>query len=302
MSIANVSTDAKHLIINANGQALHVVAQGSGRTLLLFVHGFPEFWYAWHAQLEEFGRDHLAAALDLRGFNLSSKPTDVRDYRAKHLVEDLRQVIAHFNAEHVVVVAHDWGGAVAWNLAAQHPEILHRLVIINAPHPLTFARELQHNPKQQQASQYMNLFRSGKAERVLAEDNYRRLYDMTLGDWGRRALVTEADKQAYLGAWAQPGALTGALNYYRASPLHPPSAEEPGPPVELDARQFFVKVPTLVIWGEADQALLPGNLDGLERHVADLRIVRVPDASHWIVHERPALVNELIRNFITEKG
>jgi pimeloyl-ACP methyl ester carboxylesterase len=187
-------------------------------------------------------------------------------------------------------------------LAAQHPGLVRRLVILNAPHPITFARELQHNPAQQQASQYMNLFRADKAERVLSAENYRRLYDMTLGDWGQRAAVTDEDTRAYLAAWSQPGALTGALNYYRASPLHPPSAGDPLPELDLDPAQFFVKVPTLVIWGEADPALLTGNLDGLERLVADLRIVRVPDATHWIVHEQPKLVNELIRNFINEKG
>ncbi len=292
----------QHATIEVNGQRLHAASQGDGAHLLLFVHGFPEFWYAWHAQLEAFGNQYRAVAPDMRGYNLSSKPGDVRDYRAKHLVEDLRQLIAHFDAERVTVVAHDWGGAVAWNLAAQHPDVLDRLVIINAPHPVTFARELQHNPAQQLASQYMNLFRSEKAERVLSENNYRRLYDMTLGAWGQRTTVTDADKQAYFAAWAQPGALTGALNYYRSSPFYPPGGQETAAPVQLDAKQFFVKVPTLVIWGEADQALLPGNLDGLERHVADLRVVRVPDASHWIVHEQPALVNELIRNFIAEKG
>jgi pimeloyl-ACP methyl ester carboxylesterase len=295
-----------HNFIDVNGQRLHVVTQGAGSTLLLFVHGFPEFWYAWRAQLEAFGHDHLAAALDMRGFNLSSKPASVRHYRAKHLVEDLRQVIVHFSAKHgsqrIVLIAHDWGGAVAWNFAAQHPELLERLVIINAPHPVTFVRELMRNPEQQRASHYMNLFRSDKAERVMAADDYRRLYAMTLGEWGRRVAVTEEDKRAYLDAWAQPGALTGGLNYYRASPMHPPSTDDPAPLPELDANTFFVTVPTLVIWGEEDQALLTANLDGLERHVANLRIVRVPDASHWIVHERPALVNALIRNFIEEKN
>lgn len=292
----------QHATIDANGQRLHCVSEGEAAHLVLFVHGFPEFWYAWHAQLTAFGAQYRAVALDMRGYNLSSKPSDARDYRAKHLVEDLRQLIGHFDAQRVTVVAHDWGGAVAWNLAAQHPEVLDQLVIINAPHPVTFARELQQSKAQQQASQYMNLFRSDKAERVLSEDNYRRLREMTFGAWGQRVTVTEADKQAYLHAWAQPGALTGALNYYRASPFRPPGSQEPLAPVELDAKQFFVKVPTLVIWGEADQALLPGNLDGLEQHVVDLRVVRVPDASHWIVHEQPALVNELIRNFIAEKG
>ena len=164
----------------------------------------------------------------MRGYNLSSKPPQVRDYGAKHLVEDLRLLMDHLGAQRCALVAHDWGGAAAWNFAAAHPERLDRLVIINAPHPVTFARELRDNPAQQKASAYMNLFRSEKAERVLSENNYARLQRMTLDAWAANgAAATEHDRQAYLAAWSQPGALTGGLNYYRASPLHPP---EPGAP------------------------------------------------------------------------
>lgn len=280
---------------------LHYACAGAGE-LILFVHGFPEFWYEWKDQLAEFGRDHLAVAPDMRGYNLSSKPVEVKAYRAKHLVEDLRLLIEELGGTPCVLVAHDWGGAAAWNFAAQHPDYLSRLVIINAPHPAVFARELRSNPAQQKASAYMNLFRSEKAERVLAENNYARLSRMTLDSWASNGgVATDADRQAYLAAWSQPGALTGGLNYYRASPLHPPEGGDA--PVagasELDATQFHVRVPTLVIWGERDEALLLGNLNGLEAHVADLQVRRVPDATHWIVHERPELVNALIRDFVT---
>jgi pimeloyl-ACP methyl ester carboxylesterase len=281
-----------------NGIRLHTVSAGSGR-LILFVHGFPEFWYEWKDQLADFGRDYLAVALDMRGYNLSSKPAEVAAYRARHLVEDLRQLADHLGHERFVMVAHDWGGAVAWNLAAAHPGRLEKLVIINAPHPVTFARELRDNPAQQRASAYMNLFRSDKAERVLSENHCQRLRRMTLDAWaanGGRA--SEQDHRAYLDAWTQPGALTGGLNYYRASPLHPP--DESGsaiPAINPDA--FRVSVPTLVIWGERDEALLPGNLDGLEELVSDLRVERIPDGSHWVVHEQPDRVNALIRRFLS---
>jgi pimeloyl-ACP methyl ester carboxylesterase len=147
----------------------------------------------------------------------------------------------------------------------------------------------------------MNLFRSEKAERVLAENNYARMSRMTLDSWASNGgAATDADRHAYLAAWSQPGALTGGLNYYRASPLHPAEADEApsvaGP--ELDPAQFHVRVPTLVIWGERDEALLPGNLNGLETLVDALQVRRVPDATHWIVHERPQLVNALIRDFV----
>jgi pimeloyl-ACP methyl ester carboxylesterase len=280
-----------------NGIRLHMISEGGGR-LILFVHGFPEFWYEWKHQLTEFGRDHLAVALDMRGYNLSSKPTEVAAYQARHLVEDLRLLADHLGHDRFVMVAHDWGGAVAWSFAAAHPQRLEKLVTVNAPHPVTFARELLDNPAQQRASAYMNLFRSDKAERVLLEDDCRRLRRMTLDAWAvNGGHASEEDYRAYLDAWTQPGALTGGLNYYRASPLHPPDESRSTLPA-LDPEAFRVRVPTLVIWGERDEALLPGNLDGLGELVSDLRIERIPGASHWVIHEQPDRVNRLIRDFL----
>ncbi|MFI4982712.1 MAG: alpha/beta fold hydrolase, partial [Nevskiales bacterium] len=276
---------------------LHYARAGSG-PLILFLHGFPEFWYCWKNQLEEFGRDHLAVAPDLRGFNLSDRPAEVKQYKARILIEDVHALAAHFGQEKFVLVAHDWGGAVAWGYAMAHPQTLHKLVIVNSPHPVPFARELAHNPAQQAASQYMNLLRSDKAERVLSENNYARLLNMTLNGWGRGS-IDETEQGAYLEAWSQPGALTGSLNYYRASPLYPPIGDDPGAKaVALDPAEFMVRVPTLVVWGMRDTALLPGNLDGLEACVPDLRIERLPEASHWVMHEEPGRLNQLIREFI----
>jgi pimeloyl-ACP methyl ester carboxylesterase len=291
--------DFKHAYADLpNGLRLHYVAAGAG-SLILFVHGFPEFWYEWKDQLVDFGRDNLAVAPDMRGFNLSGKPPLVKDYRAKHLVEDLRLLAAHLGHNRFVLVAHDWGGAVAWSLAAMHPELIEKLVVINAPHPVTFARELRDNPAQQRASAYMNLFRSDKAERVLSENGCERLARMTLDEWAANGgAATDADRAAYLAAWSEPGALTGGLNYYRASPLHPPEPGSLSALPELDPAMFHVRVPTLVIWGERDAALLTGNLVGLDDHVDDLRVVRIPEGSHWVVHEQPARINALIRDFI----
>ena len=290
----------EHHYANVNGIRLHYVSCGSAaQPLMLFVHGFPEFWYAWHEQLREFSRDFHAVALDLRGFNLSDKPVDVKAYRAKHLVEDLRQLILALGHHNCILVAHDWGGAAAWNLAVDHPEVVEKLVIINSPHPVTFARALRDNPAQIAASQYMLLFRDAKAERVMSENNFQRLSTIfgQMGD-GHSAL-TPAEQALYLEAWAQPGALTGGLNYYRASPLYPPSpGGDPGAAaLKLDPAMFTVRVPTLILWGECDQALLPVLLDGIEEVVTDLRIRRIPEGSHWVVHEFPELVNRAIREF-----
>ena len=290
-------TAIAHDYASVNGIRLHYAHAGKG-PLMLFLHGFPEFWYCWKPQLEEFGRDHLAVAPDLRGFNLSDRPADVKHYKARILIEDVRQLAQHLGGEKFVLVAHDWGGAVAWAYAMAHPQTLSKLVIVNAPHPVPFARELARNPAQQAASQYMNLLRSDKAERVLAENGYERLVKMTLGEWARGGMDA-AERAAYIEAWSQPGALSGSLNYYRASPLYPPTDDDPGAKaLELNPADFMVHVPTLVVWGMRDRALLPENLNGLEACVPDLRIERLPQASHWVTHEEPERLNQLIRAFI----
>jgi pimeloyl-ACP methyl ester carboxylesterase len=294
----------EHKFANVNGVRLHYVTSGAGN-LILFAHGFPEFWYAWKIQLADFGRDHCAVAPDLRGYNLSAKPPNIADYAIPRLVEDLRTLAIHLGAiplaNRFTLVGHDWGGALAWAFAAGHPEMLDKLVIINAPHPAVFARELRENPAQQQASQYMLLFRSPQTEQFLTANNCAALVENLLGEGLKRGYFSEEDKKAYIEAWSQPGALTGGLNYYRAARIGPPTGEAADLMAQttLDPEAFVVKVPTLVIWGEKDPYLLTGNLDGLDKFVPDLRIERIPDASHWVVHEQPKLVNRLIREFIS---
>jgi pimeloyl-ACP methyl ester carboxylesterase len=288
----------EHHYADLDGIRLHYVDAGEG-PLMLFVHGFPEFWYAWKSQLEEFSRDHHAVALDMRGHNLSDKPAAVKAYRPKHLVADLRNLIDHLGGWPCIVVAHDWGGAAAWNLAAEHPAYIDKLVIINSPHPVTFARDLRDNPAQIEASRYMLLLRQARAEQLMSENNFERLVAMLSKLTSNKAWLTEELLDRYREAWAQPGALNCSLNYYRASPVHPATPKEPGAAgLKLDPAQFMVRVPTLVIWGERDTALLPGLLDGLDEFVTDLTVKRIPDGSHWVVHEHPEEVNRLIREFI----
>ena len=286
-----------HEDVSANGLRFHCARAGSGR-LMLFLHGFPEFWRAWRKPLEHFGaRGWLAVAPDLRGYNLSDKPAGVEAYRAKHLVADIGALAAAYGAEKFVLVAHDWGGAAAWGFAMAHAERLSHLVIINSPHPYTFWRELVNNPAQRKASEYMLLFRNPKAERVLSENGYARLL-AAFAEFGTDVMSAE-DRAAYVEAWSQPGALTGGLNYYRASLMYPPTETDPGPAkLQLKPEDFRVRVPTLVLWGERDRALLTGCIDGLEALIPELTLVRVPEASHWIVHEQPARVASEIEAFV----
>lgn len=288
----------KHEFADVNGVRLHYARAGEGK-LILFVHGFPEFWYAWKDLLPEFGRDHLAVAPDMRGYNLSSKPADVTDYSVPHLVDDLRALARSLGHEKFILVAHDWGGGVAWSLGIHHPECLEKLVIINAPHPALFERELNRNPAQQAASQYMLLFRSPKAEATLAANDYAFLVDAVLTRGLKKGHFTENDRQAYLTAWSRPGALTGSLNWYRAAGIGPPTnTDAKAHSFEPSAGPSKVNVPTLVIWGEKDQALVKENLEGLQEYVPDLTVRRIPDGTHWVIHEQPDLVAAHIREFL----
>ncbi len=291
-----------HEYADVNGIRLHYVTTGKGK-LIMFVHGFPEFWYEWKNQLVEFGRDYQAVAPDMRGYNLSSKPADVEQYQVQYLVEDLRALAERLGHNKFILVGHDWGGAVAWVFAITHPEYLEKLIIINAPHPAVFQRELRENPAQQQASAYMLQLRSPQAEQILSANNYDALVQAVLGEGLKQGIFTEEDRQAYIEAWSQPGALTGGLNYYRAARVGPPSDDsQEGTSFGGDLSALMVNVPTLVIWGEKDPFLLTSNLEGLERFVPHVTIKRIPDGTHWVIHEKPALVDTFIREFIEDQS
>ena len=285
-----------HKYADVNNIRLHYVTAGKGK-LMMFLHGFPEFWYEWKNQLTEFGRDYHAVAPDMRGFNLSSRPADVEQYRMKYLVEDIRALVEYLGYKKFILVAHDWGAGVAWPFAIRYPEYLEKLIIINGPHPVIWVRELRDNPAQQKASQYILIHRRPDAEKILLHDNFGELTRNLLQDGLNQGYITEDDRKAYIEAWSQPGAMTGGLNYYRAAHLGPFTGESDDI-LKLDSSLFTVKVPTLVIWGEKDRYLVTGNLEGLDKYVPNLTIKRIPDGSHWVVHEKPALVNSYIREFV----
>jgi len=282
------------------------MAGAEGRPVMLFLHGFPEAAFVWDEMLAFFSDPahggYLCVAPNLRGYAGSSAPSDVAAYRAKHLVQDLVALKDLLSPQQPLacLVAHDWGGAVAWNMANQHPELMRQLAIINSPHPGTFLRELQSSPEQQAASAYMNFLIRPDAEVLLAEDDYRRLWafftNMGAVD-GPYAWLTEDVKAQYREVWSQ--GLTGALNYYRASPLRPPrEADAAAAAITLPKSMLDILVPTLVLWGMNDIALPPGLVDGLEDYIPDLRLQRIADGSHWLVHEQPALVAQSLWAFL----
>lgn len=282
-----------------NGITLSCRAAGpSGAPVLLFLHGFPEAAFVWDPLLAHFGTRFRCVAPNLRGFERSSAPADPAAYRLKHLTSDLDGLIAQLlpdGAPLVALIAHDWGGAVAWAYAVQQPALLERLVIINSPHPATFLRELQTSARQQTASAYMNFLIRPDAEQLLAENDFARLWPMftNMGAADRThaggGWLDDAVRDQYRAVWR--AGLTGGCNYYRASPLRPPTGPD-SPVLKIDFAPEYVTVhvPTLVIWGEADTALPPSLIDGIEAFVPNLRLVRVPGATHWIIHEQPARV------------
>ncbi len=271
-----------------HGITLACRGAGVGRTRVLLLHGFPEAAFVWDEVMGLLA-PQACVAPNLRGFPGSSAPTALAAYRARPLVDDIAAVIEALGAPVDLLVAHDWGGALAWNLAAQRPQLLKRLLIINSPHPGAFLRELRDNPEQQAASAYMNFLCRPDAEALLAEGDFARLWPFL----GTAAWLTPEFRARYRETWSS--GLAGPLNYYRASPLRPPQAGQDAlASLSLPDDVVTVRVPTTVLWGERDAALLPGLLQGLERWVPTLDIVRVPDASHWIVHEQPRLVADRI--------
>ena len=308
-----------HLQPLPHGITLSCRAAGDrGRPVLLFLHGFPEGAFVWDELLTHFAKPesggYRCVAPNLRGFEKSSGPADVKAYRPKFLVQDIEALIAietrgqngHQNGQLAALVAHDWGGAVAWNLINQMPHLAKKLVIINSPHPGTFLRELQTSAKQQAASAYMNFLITPEAEALLAQDDFKRLWQFLIstntGEQGASAApepawLTEDVKNQYRAVWN--AGLTGGCNLYRASPLRPPtSVDSAAAAITLPREMLTISLPTLVIWGLDDAALPPELVDGLDDYIADLTLVKVPGASHWIVHENPPLVIRTIAGFL----
>ncbi len=281
-------------------------AGDKGRPVLVFLHGFPEAAFVWDELLIHFAKPenggYRCVAPNLRGFEQSSAPTDVSAYRPKHLVQDIAALITLEGGQIECLVAHDWGGAVAWNLAASQPQLIKKLAILNSPHPGTFLRELQHSPTQQAASAYMNFLIRPDAEKLLAEDDFRRLFEFFMpfssvkGTKGPRVApgwLTDAVRAQYRDVWQR--GLTGPLNFYRASPLRP------GPDIAklvIPHTLLDVQLRTLVIWGMGDIALPAGLLDGLEAFVPRMELQRIEGATHWLIHEQPALVAQHLQRFL----
>ena len=264
---------------------------------IILLHGFPESHRTWRHQIPELARTHFVIAPDQRGFARSSKPEGVEDYTPDKTVGDLLALATHFGKDHFTLVGHDWGGAIAWMAALQHPNRVERLIIVNAPHPFVFQKSLFDDMEQRAASQYIRLFRNPGLEQQLAAMGLGTFFDTTFAKHADPALLAP-EREAYLDEWGQPGAMTAMLNWYRASAINVPAMDEtPERPAFLDGPFPPVTQPTLVIWGTGDKALLPVQLEGLDALVPDLKIVKV-DAGHFVPWENPKAVTETIQGWL----
>ena len=272
--------------LDVNGVRLHCMVEGEG-PLVLLLHGFPETSRAWRKQMPALTKRFRVVAPDLRGFGASDKPKGIAAYRTSVVAEDIVALIHAFGAERAHIVGHDWGGAVAWTLATLHPEAVDRLVALNCPHPAVMQRALRSNWTQIRKSWYIFAFQlPWLPEWSFRRDGARAIKDSLRRTAMRPDTFSDADLDEYARAFSAPGAATAAINYYRAAARSPVARGK-------------IKAPTLVIWGENDFALgieLTRGMDDLFE--SQLRIEFVPDAGHWVMEERPEVVNRLLLEFL----
>jgi pimeloyl-ACP methyl ester carboxylesterase len=278
-----------HRFVEASGVQFHYVEAGDG-PLALLLHGFPEFWYAWRHQIGPLAARFRVVAPDLRGYNLTEKPAG--GYALEQLVADVTALVSALGAERASLVGHDWGGAIAWATAMWAPSRVERLAILNAPHPGAYLRELRRNPRQWFKSWYIGFFQlPWLPEWALGRNNCLAIARLLRDSAVNRGTFGRSDLVEYRRAMCRSGALRSALAYYRALGRTPPW--------KLARRIRTIDAPTLVIWGGRDVALVRELAEGLERWVPDLRVERVPEAGHWIQHERPEVVNRLLVEFLS---
>ena len=266
---------------------------------VILLHGFPESHRTWRHIVPELARDHFVLAPDQRGFGASDKPEGIENYRADRTVADILALADAYNIDRFTLVGHDWGGAIAWAAALKHPDRIERLIIVNAPHPLVFQRSVIDDRAQRQASQYIRAFRSPMMEKGIDAMGVETFFDKSFGSHADLARIPPEERQAYLDDWKQEGALTAMLNWYRASDLVVPAPDEGGTRPAWAWGPFpKVTMPTLVIWGMRDKALLPIQLEGLDVLVDDLTIVRIEGAGHFVPWEKPEPVIAAMRAFL----
>jgi pimeloyl-ACP methyl ester carboxylesterase len=274
--------------------SLHYVKAGAG-PLLLCIHGFPQHWYVFRHVIAAFACDHTVVAVDLRGFNLSTRPAKLRDNGPWVCADDMAALVRHLGFATCVAIGHDLGGPVCYSMALHWPQMLSRLVVLQAAHPGTLDRELHHNPEQiASGGHWLALRRADSAER-LRENDCALLKTIFDGN----DFFTAVDREIYLESWRRTGAVEGMVAWYRKEGVGPAEGLTPASGnYAREAGSLIIDHPTLVIYGDADKHLRRGLWQGLDAWVPDLELHRIEGAGHWILEERPARINALIRSFL----
>jgi pimeloyl-ACP methyl ester carboxylesterase len=263
---------------------LHVMTTGMGRPIIL-IHGFPDFWYAWNNVVPLLKNEFKLIIPDMRGYNKSDKPGALQEYTMNKLVDDILGLAKHFKLDKFYLVGHDWGGVSAWIFAEKYPNMLKKLMIINAPHPKIFQEKLRTDKAQQKASFYIFRFmKEGGA--FLKENDYFWLKKAVFEGTYKKDAFSEKDKVKYLEAWSQPNALMSGVNYYLAN-------------TNFNEWTGKISVPTIVLHGMKDTAVLSSVLDDLPEYVPHLKVIRILEASHWVMFDAPEIVATIIRTELT---
>lgn len=280
----------EHRTVGVGAVSLHVVTAGEGEPVVL-LHGFPEFWYGWRHQISVLADSGLRLIVpDQRGYNTSDKPRWAAAYGLDELASDVVGLLDSTGHERAAIVGHDWGGVVAWWVAARHPERVKRLAILNAPHPVAFRRFIGRSPRQMLKSWYTFFFQiPWLPEAMLRRGDWKPL-KQALERTSLPGTFGEADLDEYARAWSQPGAVTAMINWYRA-PL-------PGSASDSSSR---ISAPTLIIWGARDSALDPRLAEASLAYCDRGRLEIVEEATHWVQHERPDRVNGLLLEFLHDQ-
>ncbi len=276
--------------IETNGIKLHVMESGPQEgPAIIFLHGFPEFWFAWRKQIGYFAeKGYLVITPDQRGYNLSDKPQGIDPYKIDELAKDIVGLIDAYGRKQVFLVGHDWGASVSWWLSIKYPERISKMVILNVPHPKVMAKNLAGNMDQMKRSWYIFFFQlPGAAEYLAASTNYDWALEIITSN-ARPGAFTQSDLEEYRKAYSQPGAFSAMINWYRAS---------------IQTKQeipasFDVTVPMLYLWGLEDVSMVPEMADESMAYCKNGQLLKIPEVSHWIQHEDADRVNSLIAGFI----
>jgi epoxide hydrolase 4 len=285
----------QHQFIDTNHIRLHCVVQGEG-DLVVLLHGFPEFWYSWRYQIPALAKHFKVVVPDLRGYNDSDKPKS--GYDIDTLARDVRGLVHSLGYDKAHIVGHDWGGAIAWQVAHQFPTLLNRLAVLNAPHPQRFIQDIVSNLDQLRRSWYVLAFQVPGLPEWLIQQNLKTVVkNLFQGQCIRKGAFTTRDTEIYQAALEKPGVLAAVMNYYRQL-LSPQAWMQAG----LSLRQINpITAPTLVLWGEEDAFLSQKVLDGLDKLVkASFYLKRLPECGHWVQQEAPQTVNRELLDFLRQ--